>query len=109
MSIALNFRKGVDITCHLTGDRAIKNLHRKFLNKNCATDCMTFADRKNIEIVISLDQAQKQAIPRGLDLSEEVSLLLCHGLLHAKGFDDIALKDRLEMRRKEFECLAKIL
>jgi ssRNA-specific RNase YbeY (16S rRNA maturation enzyme) len=34
---------------------------------------------------------------------------MCHGLLHAKGFDDRTEKDWLAMRQKEFEELARVL
>lgn len=60
-------------------------------------------------MIISVEKAKTQAKRRGLKLAEELTLLICHGLLHAKGFDDIEEKDRLQMRIQEFECLAKAL
>lgn len=70
---------------------------------------ITFAEKNAVDIIISLDQAKRQARSRRLKLIEEISLLICHGLLHAKGFEDQTEKGRLEMRRLEFESLAKTL
>lgn len=60
-------------------------------------------------MAISLDQAYAQARARHLRLIEEVALLMCHGLLHIKGFDDQTELDWLAMRQAEFESLAKTL
>lgn len=90
-------------------NRAIRKVHWRFLGKKSATDVITFVDGNWIDIFISLDQAQKQALPRDLGLEEEVALLMCHGLLHAKGYDDIREEDRWKMRQKEFETLSRVL
>lgn len=68
---------------------------------------MTFVD-DNIDIVISLDQASKQARTRYLSPFHEIVLLTCHGLLHAKGFDDLNEEEILKMRQAEFEMLMKL-
>lgn len=87
----------------------MRKIHKRFLNKNSDTDVITFVDGPFIDIVISLDQAAKQAKPRGLTLYQEAALLICHGLLHAKGFDDRTPKAKTEMRKQEFEHLARVL
>lgn len=107
LSTSLNFRR-VRIVFLLTTNREIKKIHARFFRRNTATDVITFADQDNVDIVISLDQAQTQARPRGLKLFHEVVLLMCHGLLHAKGLNDVKEKDRLAMRKAEFECLIKL-
>lgn len=75
------------------------------MNDPSATDVITFADDKTADIVISLDQACKQAKKRGLKLFDEVALLICHALLHTKGYDDLNEKEALTMRQQEFERL----
>lgn len=92
----------------MTTNREIKKIHKRFFRKEIPTDVITFADKNFVDIVISLDQAEAQARPRGLKLFQEVVLLMCHGLLHAKGLDDLREKDRLAMRKAEFECLIKL-
>ena len=79
------------------------------MGEDSTTDVITFADEKNVDVVISLDQAARQAKTRGLKLFHEVLLLMCHAMLHAKGFDDLTIEDALKMRQQEFEWLARIL
>ena len=107
LSIVLNFRRA-EINFLFTTSRAIRKIHQRFFAKDTATDVITFADQKHTDIVISLDQALMQARSRGLKLFHEVVLLMCHGLLHTKGLDDLDEKDWLKMRQKEFECLIKL-
>ncbi len=91
-----------------TTNAEIAGYHQRYFRKKTATDVITFADKKNIDIIISLDQARAQAAPRGLKLFHETVLLMCHGLLHAKGLNDLKEKERLKMRQREFECLIKL-
>ncbi|MDO8527547.1 MAG: rRNA maturation RNase YbeY [Deltaproteobacteria bacterium] len=107
MCTELNFQ-GVDVSFLLTTNREISTYHRRFMNDPSVTDVITFADKNSVDVVISLDQAQAQAKPRGISLFHEVALLMCHALLHAKGFDDLTEKEALKMRQAEFETLAKI-
>lgn len=104
----LNFRKG-EIAFLLTTNRSIQKYHSRFLGKNQTTDVITFSESNTVDIVISLDRAASQARLRGLHLFDEVALLMCHGLLHAKGFDDRTEKKWLTMRKQEFEWMTKIL
>jgi len=79
-------------------DEAMKNLNRKFRHKNKTTDVLTFpADdsyneprlrgRPLGDIVISVDQARRQARDEKHSLATEVRFLLLHGVLHALGYD----------------------
>lgn len=104
----LNFRKG-DIHFLFAGQRQIRKLHQRYLHKKTATDVMTFVDRGSVDIVISIDQAQAQAKPRGVKLLEELTLLMCHALLHAQGLNDQTESGRFAMRKAEFESLARVL
>ncbi len=49
------------------------------------------------DVVISLDTAQRQASRRGVDLSDEVCVLLAHGLLHLLGYDHQTDEEEAEM------------
>lgn len=93
----------------LLTDREMIRLHARFLRKGTRTDVMTFVDGEQVDIAISLDQALRQARPRALTLFHEIALLICHGLLHAKGFDDTTEAKALEMRKKEWEWMARVL
>ena len=78
-------------------DATMRALNRKFRRKNKTTDVLTFPD----EIVISLDQARRQARDERHSLATEVRYLLAHGILHALGYDhetDQGEMNRIELR-----------
>lgn len=108
MCTALNFPRGGEVNLFLAPPSEVKKIHGRFFNKKSDTDVMTFADGTTVEIIVSIAQARKQALPRGLTLDQEVTLLAGHGLLHAKGHDDRREKDALLMRQKEFELMARV-
>lgn len=53
------------------------------------------------DIVISVEQAQRQAAENGLTLENEIKQLILHGLLHLCGYDHET--DDGEMNRRELE------
>ena len=82
----------------LVDDETMASLNRKFRKKNKTTDVLTFpaddsyADpsakgRPLGDIVISLDQARRQAIEERHSLATELRYLIVHGVLHALGYD----------------------
>ncbi|MEK6374067.1 MAG: rRNA maturation RNase YbeY [Acidobacteriota bacterium] len=81
-------------------DATMRALNRKFRHQNKTTDVLTFPD----EIVISLDQARRQARDEKHSLATEVRYLIAHGILHALGFDhetDGGEMNDLELRVRE--------
>lgn len=88
-------------------DAAMAELNGEFRGKQKTTDVLTFpADEHerqleaNLgEIVISLDQAARQAAEERHSLATELRYLILHGMLHAHGYDhetDDGLMDRIE-------------
>ena len=75
--------------------RKIKRLNRVFLNKNAATDVLSFpmreegADGKFYlgDIVISVPQAFKQCFPEKHGLERGLEILTVHGFLHLLGYE----------------------
>ncbi|MFC1612816.1 rRNA maturation RNase YbeY, partial [Patescibacteria group bacterium] len=55
------------------------------------------------EIIISYEQAKKQAKDKKITIKQEVEKLLIHGLLHLIGYDHRTDKDALEMEGIERE------
>ena len=94
-------------------DSRIKQLNQLFRGKDLTTDVLSFPhepddfdpDKNNLgDIVISAEQAQKQAAENGLTLEGEIKQLILHGLLHLCGFDhetDSGEKNSRELELRE--------
>jgi len=78
-----------EVSIAFVDDEAMTSLNRKFRHKNKTTDVLTFAgeDRFLGDIVISVDQARRQAADEKHSLATEVRYLILHGILHALGYD----------------------
>ena len=89
-------------------DAAMTSLNRKFRHKNKTTDVLTFPGDAPFlgDIVISLDQARRQARDEKHSLATEVRYLLLHGVLHAMGYDHET--DDGEMNALEMKIRAKV-
>jgi probable rRNA maturation factor len=72
-----------ELSIALIDDATMRGLNHRFRGKNKTTDVLTFPD----EIVISLDQARRQARDEKHSLATEVRYLIVHGILHALGYD----------------------
>ncbi len=84
----------------------MRNLNRKFRNKNKTTDVLTFPGEDSCEIVISVDQARRQARDEKHSLATEVRYLLLHGILHGLGYDHET--DNGAMNEVEVEVREKV-
>ena len=104
-----------EVSIAFIDDDAMKELNQKFRKKAKTTDVLTFpADdsynepsatgRPLGDIVISVDQARKQAADEKHSLSTEIRYLVVHGILHALGYDHET--DRGEMNALEVEVRA---
>ena len=87
-----------DVSIAFVDDESMKTLNRQFRKKNKTTDVLTFpaddsyADPANKtrplgDIVISLEQARRQAADEKHSLATEVRYLILHGVIHALGYD----------------------
>ena len=99
------------VTVLLADDARLKELNRSFRGKNKPTDVLSFPAVTNGEgaagdIAISLETAARQAEEHGHTLTEEVRILLLHGVLHLAGFDHES--DSGEMRVHEQELRIKL-
>ncbi|MBK9152749.1 MAG: rRNA maturation RNase YbeY [Chloracidobacterium sp.] len=113
---------GKTFSVALVSDRRMKELNKFFRGKDSTTDVLSFpheadefelpsADRQPPtvflgDIVISAEQAQKQAAENGLSLENEIKQLILHGLLHLCGYDHET--DNGEMNTRELELREKL-
>lgn len=93
----------------------MKELNNFFRAKDSTTDVLSFPhepdefdpDESNLgDIVISIEQAQRQAEKNGLTLEKEIKQLILHGVLHLCGFDHET--DNGEMNNRELQLRKKL-
>ncbi len=101
-----------EVSIAFVEDEAMTSLNKKFRGKAKTTDVLTFpADdsynepsakgRPLGDIVISVDQARRQAAEEKHSLATEIRYLVLHGVLHALGYDHES--DQGEMNTLEVE------
>jgi probable rRNA maturation factor len=106
-----------EVSIAFIDDEAMKELNQKFRKKAKTTDVLTFpADdsynepsatgRPLGDIVISVDQARRQAADEKHSLATEIRYLVAHGILHALGYDHET--DHGEMNALELEVRAGV-
>jgi probable rRNA maturation factor len=103
-----------DVTVAFVSDRAMRELNRMWRGKRVTTDVLSFpAEQSEFEkaagsslgdIVISIEQATRQAKEHGLSFENEIAQLIIHGLLHLSGYDhetDHGEMNRLELKLRK--------
>lgn len=102
--------EGKNLTLAFVSDRKMCELNKEFRGKNLTTDVLSFpfvADEFEAgentlgDIVISVEQAAKQAAENDLELEAEIKQLILHGILHLCGYDHET--DDGEMNGRELE------
>ncbi len=88
---------GAGATLAFVSDRAMRELNKRWRGKRGTTDVLSFpAEQEEFEkgegvslgdVIISVEQAARQAAEHGLDFENEVEQLILHGLLHLCGYD----------------------
>jgi probable rRNA maturation factor len=72
----------------LTDDKTIRELNKKWRDKDAVTDVLSFElDEEGLlgEIVVNREQAERQAAEYGNDVEHEIAALVEHGVLHLLG------------------------
>ena len=103
-----------DVTVVFVSDRAMREINRNWRGQRGTTDVLSFpANQDEFEklgglnlgdILISIEQAARQAKEHGLSLENEIAQLILHGLLHLCGYDhetDHGEMNRLELRLRK--------
>ena len=111
---------GSSFATALLSDRRMKELNSLFRGKSETTDVLSFPASREVfevetpttagvflgDIVISAEQAQRQAKSNRLSLEREIKQLILHGLLHLCGYDHE--RDNGEMNARELELRKKL-
>ena len=94
---------GRGFVCMITDDRELRRLNREFLQNDYPTDVLSFPSETPEgdlgEIAISSGRAAAQAIEFRHSVTQEIQILMLHGLLHLTGMDHES--DAGEMLRAE--------
>jgi len=89
--LELELASGRAFCCMIASDKELRRLNREFRNQDCATDVLSFpaADSGAFlgDIAISFAKANQQAGEHGHSVTQEVEILMLHGLLHLLGMD----------------------
>ena len=99
------------VTVAFVSDRAMRELNQLWRHKQGTTDVLSFpAEQDEFEkaqgsslgdVVISVEQAARQAKENKLTLDQEIAQLVLHGLIHLCGYDhatDDGEMNKLELR-----------
>lgn len=106
-----------DFAVAFISDHRMKELNKLFRGKDSTTDVLSFPhepddfdpDKNNLgDIVISVEQAQRQAEENGLTLEGEIKQLILHGILHLCGYDHETDNGEMNTRELELRELLKI-
>ena len=106
----------VDVT--ITSNQTIRKFNAKYRKKDMATDVLSFAfleHAKKIkgqpihlgQLVISYQQAFRQATAYGHSRKREFSFLFVHGLLHLLGYNHETASDEQKMLDLQDKILGK--
>jgi len=98
----------------LTSDAELKRLNRTFRNKNKPTDILSFPAAPEIsrqhagDLAISLETAARQAGQYGHSLTDELRILILHGLLHLAGLDHETDSGEMAARESSLRAALKL-
>lgn len=111
--------KNVEVSISLVGEIKIKELNKKYRNKNEVTDVLSFPlgesrlEKHDIlplgDIFICLPFAVKESKRQKISLKKELAWLTVHGFLHLSGYDhENSRKDADKMLKLENQILRKL-
>lgn len=108
----------VELTIAITGDEEIRDLNRRHRGVDAPTDVLAFGEGMTDvrfaapgepaylgDVIISYPRAQAQADSRGHPVSDELLLLVVHGVLHLLGHDHAEPNEKRKMWRTQDKVL----
>ncbi len=110
--IRRRFKTKKTISVALISDKEIKEYNRVYRKKNKVTDVLSFIlgeDDTLGEVLISLEQAKRQAKQNKKTIKSELQWLTVHGILHLLGFDHEISKKEEERQKEEEQKILKLL
>lgn len=88
-----------EVAVLITSRRRVQALNRRFRRKDKPTDVLSFPRLEGGDIAICAEIARQNAARLGHSVSDEIKVLVLHGMLHLAGYDHET--DSGEMARAE--------
>lgn len=109
-----------EVSVSFVSDHMMRELNRLYRGYDRPTDVLAFSMREGQgtlinphllgDVVVSLDQARRQAAENGHSLELELKVLLIHGVLHLLGYDhETSRREGNKMRAKESRLLQALV
>src|SRR5262249_5990236 len=95
-----------EVSVLIADNRRLRDLNRRFRRKNAPTDVLSFPSHRGGDIAISLDIVRENARLYGHHFSEELKVLVLHGMLHLAGYDHES--DNGQMAAREMSLRAHL-
>lgn len=119
------YQNPAEVSVTFTDNKKIRTLNKKFRGIDRPTDVLSFplfdytGEQKEPpvdelvgmlgDVVISLEQAKKQAEEYGHGFEREAAFLCVHSMLHLLGYDhETSEADEADMRKRQREILARM-
>ena len=111
--------KNIETSLNLVGEAKIKELNKKYRDKNEVTDVLSFPLEESRfkkhdilplgDIFICLPFAVKESEKQSISLEKELAWLTVHGFLHLLGYDhEKSANDKKKMFRLESKILKEL-
>ena len=108
-----------EVRVEVVGDDAMAKAHKEYLDADGTTDVMTFdlmggasapppegeSAPLDVDIMVCVDEAGRQAGELGHALEDEMTLYVLHGVLHCLGYDDTSEDEFARMHAEEDRLL----
>lgn len=107
---------GTRVDVIVVNNATIRWWHRRVFGDAAATDVISVSyprlsvgDAPDAEIVVSLDQARREARLRRIPLAEELTRYVVHGVLHHLGYEDGTRRERARMFREQEKIVHAVI
>ena len=116
----MDFKKKYYLSVLLTDNNRIKEINKKYRKINKSTNVLSFpqnderfVNKKTSKIILgdivsSLEKIIKESKLQNKNLSDHLTHMIIHSLLHLLGLNHEKLKDFKKMKKKEIMILSKL-
>ncbi|HET9183480.1 MAG TPA: rRNA maturation RNase YbeY [Candidatus Angelobacter sp.] len=95
-----------EVAVLITSRSSVQSLNRRFRRKDKPTDVLSFPRQHGGDIAICAEMARQNAARLGHSVSDEIKVLVLHGMLHLAGHDHET--DSGEMERAEARLRSRL-